>query len=192
MDPLGMGLGTRSKTMIDYDAIEQIPQIPDDVLAEIDSYLDSDIGLRHRRSAASIVMHNDDNYRSRYIEGTKKRSESKEWKKNTIEAINKRTQSEQWREANKIASIKRSKNPEWIKKQVIIQKNAIEKRMTPAILVDTGKFYISTQEASDVTGIGRKSITAALNGYNKTAGGSRWRFATPEEVEAYKNTQPQG
>lgn len=47
----------------------------------------------------------------------------------------------------------------------------------PVVCVETGKTYESVIEAAKDTGTNRPSLSHALSGRNKTAGGFHWRYA---------------
>ena len=58
---------------------------------------------------------------------------------------------------------------------------AQEAARKPVICVETGRVYRSVVEASRETGANRTSLSYALSGRNKTAGGYHWRWATSSE-----------
>lgn len=47
----------------------------------------------------------------------------------------------------------------------------------PIICLETGIYFISAKQASDEMGISRSSLSCALNGVQKTAGGYHWIFS---------------
>ena len=56
----------------------------------------------------------------------------------------------------------------------------------PRVCIDTGKLYWGAAEAARETNADRTHITACCLGKAQTAGGYRWRYATPEEIEQAK------
>lgn len=61
--------------------------------------------------------------------------------------------------------------------------NEFKKRQGRVVIcVETGEMYSNMREASRETGIPYGSMTAAVQGRRKRAGGRRWRYATEEEI----------
>ena len=90
--------------------------------------------------------------------------------KQTISAIHKgKTISEEQRTKTSEFMKKVERTPEWV------EKVAAAKRK-PVMCCETGVIYKSNSEAEEKTGINRVSIKNVCNGWNKTAGGYKWRF----------------
>lgn len=58
-------------------------------------------------------------------------------------------------------------------------------RTRPVVCIDTGELFVGVRDAMRQTGIVHSSIRYACAGTYKTAGGMRWRYATPEEIAQY-------
>ena len=57
----------------------------------------------------------------------------------------------------------------------------------PIVCIDTGRLFSGIYEATRELKINKSSISSALTGRYKTAGGYRWRYAMSEEFEQIKN-----
>jgi hypothetical protein len=61
------------------------------------------------------------------------------------------------------------KSPDWIQK-------IADAKSKPVICIETGIEYKSVLFAQEQTGINKRSIRSVCNGWNKTAGGYKWRY----------------
>lgn len=66
---------------------------------------------------------------------------------------------------------------ETIQKMVKSRTGENSKVARPIICLETGVYFISSKQASEEMGISRSSISCALNGKQKTAGGYHWIFS---------------
>lgn len=71
-------------------------------------------------------------------------------------------------------------NLEWVTQKENIEhciKTLNTRVVTPVVCVETGEMFSSTREAARFAGVSRSSISMAINGIRKTAGGFHWKLA---------------
>jgi group I intron endonuclease len=74
-------------------------------------------------------------------------------------------------------------DPEWRRRQLEANRAA---NCRAVVCVETGVVYVGLSDASRETGANLAKICNVCKGSRKTAGGYRWRYATPEESATLK------
>jgi len=78
----------------------------------------------------------------------------------------------------KIGAMKGKKHSnDTIQKMVKSRTGENSKVARPIICLETGVYFISSKQASEIMGIKRSCLSCALNGKQKTAGGYHWVFS---------------
>lgn len=80
-----------------------------------------------------------------------------------------------------------SKNPEWIENNKKVLEIAHDAAVKPIVCLDNDIIYHGTLDAHRRLGVVASRVTQVCKGKTKTSMGFKFRYATPEEVDAYRS-----
>lgn len=134
--------------------------------------------LVHRLVAEAFIPNPENKLEVNHIDGNKANNSvnNLEWatrQENNVHALNTGLRTAL---AGKHASFYGKRHTEQTRKKMS-QNSVYSKRIR---CIETGDIYKSIQEASNITGVNRNSISAVCRGKYKTAGGYRWEYIEGE------------
>lgn len=104
-----------------------------------------------------------------------------EYRQRRLESNRRLAKDPEWLKKNKDRLQKMHSDPAWQEKRRLLAK--------PVVCIETGAIFLGAAYAAKDTGGRATTITSVCRGKRRTAGGYHWRYATPEEAEAFKASQ---